>query len=80
MGRNPSRGAVGRGGAVSPVNVRDAGEIERDVAAFAQGSNSGLIVTSSPSAAFHRHLIVTLAARHDCPRSTTNADSSPAVG
>ena len=52
---------------VSPVNVRDAGEIERDVAAFAQGSNSGLIVTSSPSAAFHRHLIVTLAARHRLP-------------
>ena len=58
---------------VSPVNVRDAGEIERDVAAFAQGSNSGLIVTSSSSAAFHRHLIVTLAARHRLPRSTTNA-------
>jgi putative ABC transport system substrate-binding protein len=52
---------------VSPVNVRDAGEIERDVAAFAQGSNSGLIVTSSPAAAFHRHLIVTLAARHRLP-------------
>ena len=52
---------------VSPVNVRDAGEIERDVAAFAHGSNSGLIVTSSPLAARHRDLIVTLAARHRLP-------------
>ena len=30
---------------VSPVNVRDAGEIERAVAAFARSSNGGLIVT-----------------------------------
>ena len=32
---------------VSPVNVRDAGEIERAVAAFARASNGGLIVTAS---------------------------------
>ena len=52
---------------VSPVNVRDAGEIERDVAAFARGSNSGLIVTASALAIRHRNLIVTLAARHRLP-------------
>ena len=52
---------------VSPVNVSDAGQIERDVAAFARGSNGGLIVTSSPSAGLHRDLIVTLAARHRLP-------------
>ena len=52
---------------VSPVNVRDAGEIERDVAAFAHGSNSGLIVTASALAIRHRTLIVTLAARHRLP-------------
>jgi putative ABC transport system substrate-binding protein len=52
---------------VSPVNVSDAGEIERDVAALARGSNGGLIVTSSPSAGLHRDLIVTLAARHRLP-------------
>ena len=52
---------------VSPVNVRDAGEIERDVAAFAHGSNSGLIVTASALAIRHRNLIVTLAARHRLP-------------
>ena len=32
---------------LSPVNVRDAGEIERAIAAFARGSNGGLIVTPS---------------------------------
>jgi putative ABC transport system substrate-binding protein len=52
---------------LSPVNVRDAGEIERDVTAFARGSNRGLIVTSSGLAAVHRQLIITLAARHRLP-------------
>jgi ABC-type uncharacterized transport system substrate-binding protein len=49
---------------VSPINVRDVGEIERDVAAFARSSNGGLIVTASASAAVHRDLIVTVATRH----------------
>ena len=52
---------------VSPVNVRDAGEIERAVAAFARSSNGGLIVTASGLAQLHRDLIVTLAARHKLP-------------
>jgi putative tryptophan/tyrosine transport system substrate-binding protein len=52
---------------LSPVDVRDAGEIERDVTAFAHGSNSGLIVTSSASAAVHRELIIKLAARYRLP-------------
>src|SRR5262245_33485003 len=52
---------------VSPVNVSDPDEAERDVAAFARGSDSGLIVTSSPSAQLHRQLIITLAARHRLP-------------
>jgi len=51
----------------SPVNVRDAGEIERDIAAFARSSNGGMIVTASPGATRHRDLIVTLAARHRLP-------------
>src|SRR5262249_13882319 len=50
-----------------PVNVRDVGEIERDIAAFARSSNGGLIVTASPQASRHRDLIVTLAARHRLP-------------
>jgi len=52
---------------VSPINVLDANEIERDVAAFAHGSNSGLIVTASPLATLHRDLIVAVAARHRLP-------------
>ena len=52
---------------VSPVNVRDAGEIERAVAAFARAPNGGLIVTASALAMLHRDLIITLAARHKLP-------------
>ena len=52
---------------VSPLNVRDAGEIERGVAAFARSANGGLIVTTSTLANVHRDLIVTLAARHKLP-------------
>jgi putative ABC transport system substrate-binding protein len=52
---------------VSPVNMRDAGEIERAIAAFARASNSGLIITSGAAAQRHRDLIITLAARHKLP-------------
>jgi putative tryptophan/tyrosine transport system substrate-binding protein len=52
---------------VSPVNMRDAGELERAVAAFARVANGGLIVTGSALAMVHRDLIVTLAARHKLP-------------
>ena len=52
---------------VNPVNMRDAGEIERAVAAFARSSNGGLIVPASGSAQRHRDLIITLAARHKLP-------------
>jgi putative ABC transport system substrate-binding protein len=52
---------------LSPVGVRDAGEIERVVTAFARGSNGGLIVTASTATIVHRELIVTLAARHLLP-------------
>ena len=51
----------------SPINVRDAGEIERDITAFARSSNAGVIVTASARATLHRDLIVTLAARHRLP-------------
>src|SRR5262249_52663671 len=57
---------------VSPINVRDAGEIERAVSAFARSPNSGLIVTGSTSAAVHRALIITLAARHKLPAVFSN--------
>jgi putative tryptophan/tyrosine transport system substrate-binding protein len=52
---------------VSPVNVRDASEMERALDAFARSRNGGLIVTSSPLAFAHRDLIVALAARNKLP-------------
>jgi putative tryptophan/tyrosine transport system substrate-binding protein len=52
---------------VVPVNVRDAAEIERAVAAFARLGNGGLIVTASGLAVVHRDLIIALAARHKLP-------------
>jgi putative ABC transport system substrate-binding protein len=52
---------------ISPVNVRDATEIERGIATFARSGNGGLIVAASGSAAVHRDLIITLAARHKLP-------------
>jgi putative ABC transport system substrate-binding protein len=58
----PSTGAD-----VTPINVQDAAEIERDVAALARSGNGGLIVTASPGAPGHRELIIALAARHKFP-------------
>jgi putative ABC transport system substrate-binding protein len=52
---------------LSAIDVRDAGEIELAVAAFAQGSNGGLIVTASLFGANHPELIPALAARHKLP-------------
>src|SRR5438093_6073186 len=45
---------------LSPVDVRDASEIERGVTAFARGSNGGLIVTGTALAFVHRDLIISL--------------------
>jgi putative tryptophan/tyrosine transport system substrate-binding protein len=50
-----------------PVDVREAGEIERAVTAFAHSSNGGLIVFGSPGATIHRDLIIALAAKHRLP-------------
>jgi len=52
---------------LSPVGVRDAGEIERALATFANTSNGGMIVTASTLALVHRELIITLAARYGLP-------------
>ena len=52
---------------LSPLDVRDAGEIERVIALFGRSSDGGLIVTGSALAAAHRKLIVALAARHRLP-------------
>jgi putative ABC transport system substrate-binding protein len=51
-----------------PIDLQEAREIERDIAAFAQqDSNGGLIVTGSPAATVHRELINMLARRHRLP-------------
>jgi ABC-type uncharacterized transport system substrate-binding protein len=52
---------------VTPVNARDASEIEHAIAAVHRNPNSGLIVTGSNFALAHRELIVTLAARYKLP-------------
>jgi ABC-type uncharacterized transport system substrate-binding protein len=59
--------AASLGVELRPVDVRDAGEIERTIAVFAQSANSGVIVTGSTGAATHRELIIALAARHRLP-------------
>jgi putative tryptophan/tyrosine transport system substrate-binding protein len=51
-----------------PINVGNAGEIERAITEFAAASsNGGLIVTGSPAATLNRELIIALAARHRLP-------------
>jgi putative ABC transport system substrate-binding protein len=53
---------------VSPLNAqRDAGEIERAIAAFARGANGGLIVSATGMSILHHDLFVSLAARHKLP-------------
>jgi putative ABC transport system substrate-binding protein len=52
---------------LTPINVRDAIEIERAVAAFARSPNGGLIVTGGALALVHRDLIATLAAQQKLP-------------
>jgi putative ABC transport system substrate-binding protein len=52
---------------VSPINVHDAGEIERAVASFARSANGGLIVTPSATVLDHHDLIIALAAQYKLP-------------
>jgi 5-methylcytosine-specific restriction enzyme A len=49
---------------LTPINMRNATEIEQSVTAFVRSGNGGLIVTPSASVLAHRNLIITLAARH----------------
>ena len=52
---------------VSPLNLRDDKEIDRNIITFAHGSNGGLIVTASPLTLIHRDLLIKLAGRHKLP-------------
>jgi len=51
---------------VNPISVRDAGEIERSIVAFARSANVGLVVTST-AMSVHHDLIIMLAAQHKLP-------------
>jgi putative ABC transport system substrate-binding protein len=51
----------------NPVNMRDAGEIERAIPAFARSPNDGLIATAGAGVALHRDLVIALAVRHKLP-------------
>jgi putative tryptophan/tyrosine transport system substrate-binding protein len=55
------------GGELTPIDVRDPGEIERAITAFARERNGGLIVTASSAARTHRELIISLATLHRLP-------------
>ena len=61
---------------LTPVDLRDVGEIERAVATFARSSNGGMIVTGSALATVHRNLIIALAAKHTLPAVYTGGSSS----
>jgi len=52
---------------LTPIDMREPGEIERAIAAFAREQNGGLIVTASQSAVTHRNLIISLATRYRLP-------------
>jgi putative tryptophan/tyrosine transport system substrate-binding protein len=52
---------------VVPVNMREAGDMERTIAAFARTPNGGLILTGSGLAILHRDLVIALAARYKLP-------------
>jgi putative ABC transport system substrate-binding protein len=52
---------------VSPINMRDAGEIEQSLENFARATNGGLIVTAGAVAERHGDLIVRLAAKYKLP-------------
>jgi putative ABC transport system substrate-binding protein len=53
--------------AVSAAGVRNAGDIERTISAFAREPNGGLIVLPNPVNGGHRELIADLAIRHRLP-------------
>jgi putative ABC transport system substrate-binding protein len=59
--------APSQGLELRPVNVRDAGEIERALATFAQVPNGGLIATGGPEQSARRELIIAVAAKHRLP-------------
>ena len=70
------RRAASIGIELSAIDLREAGEIERDVEAFARGSNGGLIVTGS-SGRTTRILSPHWRPGTDCPQVTPSVPTSP---
>jgi ABC-type uncharacterized transport system substrate-binding protein len=52
---------------VRAINLRDAAEVERSVAAFARTPNGGLILTTGALSGVHRDLVISLSARFKLP-------------
>jgi putative ABC transport system substrate-binding protein len=52
---------------VRPIDVRDADNLERDIAAFARSANGGLVVTAAGGPTVHRNLVTRLAAQYQLP-------------
>jgi putative tryptophan/tyrosine transport system substrate-binding protein len=52
---------------LTPIDMRDPGEMEHAIIAFARQGNGGLIVTASQPAVPHRDLIILLATRYRLP-------------
>src|SRR5262249_30105982 len=65
------------GAQLSPVDLRDAAEIERGVTAFARAGSGGLIVPGSSLGIVHRQLIATLAAPGGLPHPRLHPGRRP---
>ena len=65
---------------VSPINLRDAGDIERGVGTFARSPNGGLILTASALGSLNRDLIIALAARYRLPTMYANRSFAAGAG
>jgi putative ABC transport system substrate-binding protein len=65
---------------ISPINVRDANEIERGIASFAGRPNSGLIVTPGGLTGVQNDLIIRLAARYNLPAVYSGPTQAAAGG
>jgi putative ABC transport system substrate-binding protein len=64
---------------VSPIDVRNASDIEHDIAAFARTANGGLIMTGSAMEG-HRDLIIGLAAKYKLPAAYISRQEAAAGG
>src|SRR5262249_30109460 len=52
---------------LTPIDVRDGGQIEQAIAVFAHGPTAGLIVTASPTAVRPREVMSSVAAKNRVP-------------